>query len=80
MTPPEVVVMGEKVTGEPDYYMERDEFDRVVEPWRHGRNLGSNYLYMDMHVSTNPPGEAKSGTDPWDPPLPPVTTPPGKTP
>ncbi|MDB5304209.1 MAG: hypothetical protein JWM97_1758 [Phycisphaerales bacterium] len=72
LTSPEVVVMGEKITTQPDYYMERTEFNRVVEPYRHGAAYGSNYLYLDMHVSTTPPDEAKAGTDPWDPPLPPV--------
>ena len=66
----EVVVMGEKVTGIADYFMEQDEFARVVEPFRHGFAYGSNYLYHDLHVSTTPPGEAKAGLDPWDIPAP----------
>lgn len=66
----EVVVMGEKVTGVADYFMEQDEFARVVEPFRHGFAYGSNYLYLDLHVSTTPPGEAKAGLDPWDVPGP----------
>jgi type II secretory pathway pseudopilin PulG len=66
----QVVVMGEKVTDQPDYYMEIDDFQRVVEPYRHGISYGSNYLYLDMHVSTDPPNEAEAGTDPWDPPIP----------
>jgi prepilin-type N-terminal cleavage/methylation domain-containing protein len=67
----QVVVMGEKVSREGDYYMssggmEPSEFYRVVEPFRHGAKLGSNYLYLDMHVSTTPPNEARQGLDPWD--------------
>lgn len=66
----QVVVMGEKLSGVADYFMERDEFTRVVEPFRHGLSYGSNYLYLDLHVSTTPPGEAKAGLDPWDIPAP----------
>jgi prepilin-type N-terminal cleavage/methylation domain-containing protein/prepilin-type processing-associated H-X9-DG protein len=62
----EVVVMGEKLTTERDYYMERNDFDRVVEKYRHGVKLGSNYLYHDGHVGTVLPREALTGLDPWD--------------
>jgi prepilin-type N-terminal cleavage/methylation domain-containing protein len=66
----EVVLMGEKRSSEPDYYMEADpdsEFDRVVEPYRHGIRLGSNYLYLDLHVDTVPPKAIKDSMDAWDP-------------
>ena len=68
----QVVVMGEKVSSQGDYYMSREtafeasEFQRVVEPYRHGPRLGSNYLYLDKHVSTTPPNEALRGIDPWE--------------
>jgi prepilin-type N-terminal cleavage/methylation domain-containing protein len=68
----QVVVMGEKVSSQGDYYMSRgngfepSEFFRVVEPYRHGARLGSNYLYLDMHVSTALPNDAVRGVDPWD--------------
>jgi prepilin-type N-terminal cleavage/methylation domain-containing protein/prepilin-type processing-associated H-X9-DG protein len=65
----QIVVMGEKVTDQPDYYMEVSDFNRVVEPYRHGIAYGSNYLYLDWHVTTDAPSEALSGTDPWDPPI-----------
>ena len=68
LTSSEIVVMGEKFSTVADYYMERGDFFRVVDPYRHGVHYGSNYLYLDMHVSTTPPDEARSGTDPWDPP------------
>lgn len=71
----EVVVMGEKVSDVADYYMERNEFARVVEPFRHGLSYGSNYLYLDLHVSTVPPDAAKAGVDPWEPPLDPIQPP-----
>jgi prepilin-type processing-associated H-X9-DG protein len=66
----EVVLMGEKRSTEPDYYMEADpdsEFDRVVEPYRHGLKLGSNYLYLDGHVDILPPKAIKDSLDSWDP-------------
>jgi prepilin-type N-terminal cleavage/methylation domain-containing protein/prepilin-type processing-associated H-X9-DG protein len=79
LTPSEVIVMGEKVTTEPDYYMDGDsnpnggDYPRVVEPYRHGLKLGSNYLYLDLHVDTvyarrNADGskEVVRGVDPWD--------------
>ncbi|MGF1633241.1 MAG: type II secretion system protein [Phycisphaerae bacterium] len=65
-TASDIVLMGEKVTGERDLYMERSEFDRpLVELYRHGIELGSNYLYMDNSVSTSPPEAAKDALDPW---------------
>ena len=69
LTASEIVVMGEKISTVTDYYMEQGEFDRVVDQFRHGLHYGSNYLYLDMHVSTTPPDDAKSGLDPWDPPV-----------
>ena len=66
----DVVVMGEKLSGVGDYFMEESEFSRVVEPFRHGLWYGSNYLYLDLHVSSSPPNAAKKGIDPWDVPLP----------
>lgn len=66
----EVVVMGEKVSGVGDYFMEQDEFSRVVEPFRHGFSYGSNYLYLDLHVTTTPPDLASKELDPWDVPVP----------
>jgi type II secretory pathway pseudopilin PulG len=71
----DVVVMGEKRTQIEDYYMERGDFDRVVEKYRHGQKLGSNYLYLDMHVGTSAPDQALSGIDPWDLPATQPTTP-----
>ena len=50
------------------------EFDRVVEKYRHGVRLGSNYLYHDGHVDTKLPREALTGIDLWDLKKPDVTT------
>ena len=66
----DVVLMGEKRASEPDYYMEADpasEFDRVVDPYKHGIKLGSNYLFLDSHVDIRPPKVILDGLDSWDP-------------
>ena len=65
----QVVIMGEKVSDQQDYYMEMEDFNRVVEPYRHGVAYGSNYLYLDLHVTTDAPDAAQTGLDPWDPPI-----------
>jgi prepilin-type N-terminal cleavage/methylation domain-containing protein len=68
----DLIVMGEKVSDYPDYYMNSNGFFRIndyftrVEPWRHGLKRGSNYLYLDMHVANAPLKQALSGVDPWD--------------
>ena len=66
LSPSNVVLMGEKATLVGDYYMEYGDFDRVVEQYRHGAQLGSNYLMLDMHVTTELPAQAESALDPWD--------------
>jgi hypothetical protein len=38
-----------------------------VEKYRHGVKLGSNYLFLDMHVGITPPDKAIGAIDPWDP-------------
>jgi len=74
LSPAEIVVMGEKVTDMTDYYMNTTDFPTRVEPYRHGLKYGSNYLYLDLHVSTLPPKQALAAVDPWDiPSLPPAT-------
>ena len=63
----EIVVMGEKVTSYPDYYMDRRDYGRgVVEEYRHGARLGSNYLFLDLHVGLLNAKDAWKGIDPWD--------------
>jgi prepilin-type N-terminal cleavage/methylation domain-containing protein/prepilin-type processing-associated H-X9-DG protein len=61
----EVIVAGEKYSLARDYYMEEDDFDRVVDQYRHGP-AGSNYLFLDTHAATVRPREAKAGMDPWE--------------
>ncbi len=45
--------------------MQNVDYERIVEPYRHGLQLGSNYLYLDGHVGTVLPREALTGIDPW---------------
>lgn len=63
----ELIVAGEKRSEERDYYMEVGDFNSKVEQYRHGVQLGSNYLYMDLHVANVLPAEAITSLDPWDP-------------
>lgn len=80
----DVVLMGEKVNGYRDYYMEIDDtgtawgtpgaisdYDRLVELYRHGMNLGSNVLFMDSSVRMVPSQSVlvkRPGCiDPWEP-------------
>jgi len=75
-TPSDVIVMGEKRFDYDDYYMNTDpargrtDYYTRVEPWMHGLKLGSNYLFLDMHVETRTEREAMAGVDPWTFPAP----------
>jgi prepilin-type N-terminal cleavage/methylation domain-containing protein/prepilin-type processing-associated H-X9-DG protein len=71
LSPSELVLMGEKRSDYNDYYMNKGDYDTRVEPWRHGRRIGSNYLFFDGSVNTKGPTEAIGGFDPWDIPAPP---------
>ena len=70
-SPSDVIVMGEKAWDYPDYYMNSAGFFKTtdyytrVNPWMHGLRLGSNYLFLDLHVETKTEMEAKAGVDPW---------------
>jgi len=76
--PTEIIVAGEKTSIVSDYYMEltitdgsvdvdgKTEYERVIEQARHGRKIGSNYLFFDGHVETRSPEEAKKALDPWN--------------
>lgn len=66
----DVVLMGEKVDWRNDYYMEAGEFEDRVELYAHGVKHGSNYLFLDLHVSNAAPGMRDGLTDPWDIPIP----------
>ena len=67
----DVVVMGEKVTTQDDYYVETDghglsDYAMVVEQHRHGLRLKSNYLHLDLHVDNIEPKQIAGTLDPWD--------------
>ena len=62
-----IVVMGEKKSQSGEYYMDVDDYDKVVEEFRHGTSLGSNYLYLDWHAVNMPPSQVKGTLDPWQP-------------
>ena len=50
----------------------------MVEQYRHGIQLGSNYLMLDGHIESKAPKEAEGGLDPWDiPATQPANPPPG---
>jgi prepilin-type N-terminal cleavage/methylation domain-containing protein len=71
VTNSDVVVMGEKVTTEDDYYVEtsssgQSDYQLVVEHHRHGLRLKSNYLHLDLHVDTTEPKQIDGCLDPWD--------------
>lgn len=60
--------IGTNPSGQPDPItgqVYNSEFDRVVEPYRHGISYGSNYLFLDGHVDTKLPTDARNGLDPW---------------
>lgn len=69
-TSSEVVVMGEKKLDVMDYCMEDADFNvsdgGKVDLFKHGLSMGANYLYLDLHVSSDPPKEVQKGLDPWD--------------
>jgi hypothetical protein len=54
------------VTAVSDYYMEIDDFNRVVAQYRHGLSWGSNYMMLDLHVEQVLPAQAETALDPWD--------------
>ena len=70
-SPSDVIIMGEKRSTFDDYYMNTDyrhgisDYESRVEPWMHGLRLGSNYLFMDIHVETRTEKESLAGVDPW---------------
>jgi prepilin-type N-terminal cleavage/methylation domain-containing protein len=69
-TASDVVVMGEKKSTEADYYMNpppADDITRTIELQRHGPVLKSNYLHLDLSVSSDEPKKVPAAADAWDP-------------
>ena len=67
LAPGEVVIMGEK-RADTDWYFvgSRSEYRDSADPWRHDKKLGSNYLFLDLHVSPMEPKRAERAYDPWE--------------
>lgn len=66
-SPSEVILAGEKYPPVREYFLERKEFSRLVDLFRHGRTKGSNYLFVDGHVDLQMPREIRAGgVDSWD--------------
>jgi prepilin-type N-terminal cleavage/methylation domain-containing protein/prepilin-type processing-associated H-X9-DG protein len=72
----EFIVMGEKKTTVDDYYSgigpahEGETVTVLYEGYRHGHNVGSNYLFFDWHAQSKLPKDTR-GIDPWSAALPP---------
>jgi prepilin-type N-terminal cleavage/methylation domain-containing protein/prepilin-type processing-associated H-X9-DG protein len=64
--PTQIVVMGEKYEQVADYYMDTGDFARVADPYHHGIQRGSNYLFLDLHVGMLQKLQAINGLDPWN--------------
>jgi prepilin-type N-terminal cleavage/methylation domain-containing protein/prepilin-type processing-associated H-X9-DG protein len=82
LSPSDIILLGEKKSDWMDFYMEyklnaatglpmdgTSDFWRLVEKYRHGLQLGSNYLMLDGSVISKSPNEAEGGMDPWEPRL-----------
>jgi prepilin-type processing-associated H-X9-DG protein len=66
-TTDQIVLMGEKASTVKDYYMEYGDFAAgKVDEYRHGLDLGSNYLFLDLHVDSMLPAGVEAFVDPWD--------------
>lgn len=74
----EVILMGEKFVSKWDYFMEQarnpdgtlnpggqNDYNMLVDQFKHGTQLGSNYLYMDGHVDNDSKDNALRSLDPW---------------
>ena len=71
MSASNAILMGEKVSAVGDYYMEYGDYENgKVDATRHGIRLGSNYLFLDMHVEMklllNNNTNFEAYLDPWD--------------
>ncbi|MEA2711320.1 MAG: hypothetical protein QOF78_3921 [Phycisphaerales bacterium] len=66
LKPGEVILMGEKRAEANNYFIgSDDDYEYAADEYKHGLTLGSNYLFLDTHVSTLPPKAAKHAYDPW---------------
>ena len=66
----DIIVLGEKIFERDDYYMNIHDFPTRVDEHKHGALIGSNYLFLDMHVETRLFDKERQETyqdfvDPW---------------
>jgi prepilin-type N-terminal cleavage/methylation domain-containing protein/prepilin-type processing-associated H-X9-DG protein len=70
ITSSRAVVAGEKQTASTNYYVEilggNSTYFAQTDRYRHGAQLASNYLYLDLHVDNKGPVDTVHGSDPWD--------------
>lgn len=66
----EVVLAGEKVRSRDDYYLNGPDYTTLLDHTRHRRTNGMNMLFLDLHVSAEPPLRVPfpGQLDPWDVP------------
>jgi len=67
LKPGDVVLMGEKRAEANNYFIgDAGDYEHAADEWKHGLRLGSNYLFLDLHVSMLP-RTAKPARlyDPW---------------
>ena len=65
--PAEIVLMGEKRAEANNYFIgSNTDYDHAAEEIKHGLRLGSNYLFLDLHVAPLPPSaNVRRLYDPW---------------
>jgi prepilin-type N-terminal cleavage/methylation domain-containing protein/prepilin-type processing-associated H-X9-DG protein len=62
----EIILAGEKYSVARDYFFEvHKSFNLVLDPYRHGTSLLSNYLFVDGHVSPQTREQAQEEFNPW---------------
>ena len=67
LKPGETILMGEKRAEATNYFIGDDnDYNYAADEYKHGLRLGSNYLFLDLHVSPLPPAaNARHLYDPW---------------
>ena len=67
LKPADTILMGEKRAEANNYFIGNDiDYDYAADEYKHGLRLGSNYLFLDLHVSPMPPNaNPRRAYDPW---------------
>jgi prepilin-type N-terminal cleavage/methylation domain-containing protein/prepilin-type processing-associated H-X9-DG protein len=64
--PGDVILMGEKRASTNNYFIgDANDYAYAAEPYKHGAQVGSNYLFLDLHVGTLEAKNAPAAYDPW---------------